>query len=98
MGRILVQIVLPILLPSVLYALWLLAERRRVEAAGTGKLPLWAEAPWLWLLALGVCFAGLIMVAIAVFGRDPTGGVYVAPHIENGEIVPGHVEPRPQAR
>jgi hypothetical protein len=98
MGRILLQIVLPILLPTALYALWLVAERRRVEAGGTGKPPLWAEAPWMWLLALGVCFAALLMMALSLFGGDSTKGVYVAPHVENGEIVPGHVEQKAPAR
>jgi hypothetical protein len=94
MLRILIQIVLPILLPALLYALWLAAERRRVDAAGTGEQPSWGEAPWVWLLALGLFFAAIIAVAIAVFGGEGIEGVYVPPHVEDGRVVPGHVAPR----
>ncbi len=93
MTRILVQVVFPILLPALLYALWLAAERRRVEAAGAGQRARWAEAPWFWLLALGVFFAGIIAVAIALFGGESIEGVYVPPQVKDGRIVPGHVVP-----
>jgi hypothetical protein len=93
MARILVQIVFPILLPALLYALWLAAERRRLETAGGGQRPGWAEAPWFWLLALGVFFAGIIAVAVALFGGESIEGVYVPPQIKDGRVVPGHVEP-----
>ena len=93
MGRILLQVVVPILLPAALYTLWLLAERRRVEAAGRAAAPRWAEAPWLWLLALGVFFAGIIALALALFGGESIVGEYVPPQVKDGRIVPGHVVP-----
>jgi hypothetical protein len=68
MARILLEFVLPILLPSLLYALW--------------------------LLALGLFFAALLTVALSVFSGDGIEGRYVPPQLENGRIVPGHVEPR----
>jgi len=92
MGRVLLQVVLPILLPALLYALWLAAERRRLEAVGGGRSR-WADAPWIWLLALGVFFAGVIAVAIAVFGGDSIEGQYVPPQIKDGVVIPGHVVP-----
>ncbi len=94
MSRILVQVVFPILLPALLYALWLTAERRRLEAAGHGGKTRWAEAPWLWLLALGLFFAGIIAVALSLFGGESVEGVYVPPQVQDGRIVPGHVEPK----
>lgn len=93
MGRFLIQVVFPIVLPALLYALWLMAERRRLEAAGTGHPPRWAEAPWLWLLALGLFFAAIIAVAFALFGGMSIDGVYVPPQVKDGQIVPGHVVP-----
>lgn len=94
MARILFQLVFPILLPTLLYALWLAAERRRVEAAGTGEKPGWSDAPWLWLLALGVFFAGVIAIAFALLGGGDMQGTYVPPSVRDGRIVPGHIEPR----
>ncbi len=94
MARILFQIVFPIVLPALLYALWMTAERRRAEAAGATDGPRWASAPWLWLLVLGVFFAGVLAAAIAVFGGEPWGGVYVPPELRDGRVVPGHVVPK----
>lgn len=96
MGRILLQVVIPILLPALLYTLWLLAERRRFEAAGGRAQPRWAEAPWLWLAVLGVFFAGVITIALALFGGESIIGEYVPPQIKDGRIVPGHVVPPSQ--
>jgi len=93
MGRILLQVVVPILLPSALYALWMLAERRRLEVAGAPGRQRWVEAPWLWLLALGLFFAGIIAMALALFGGESTVGEYVPPQVKDGRIVPGHVVP-----
>jgi Family of unknown function (DUF6111) len=93
MGRILLQVVVPILLPSALYALWMLAERRRLEAAGSPSPRHLVDAPWLWLLALGVFFAAIITMALALFGGESITGEYVPPQIKDGRIVPGHVIP-----
>ena len=92
MGRLLLQVVFPILLPALLYALWLAAERRRLEAAGAAGSR-WAEAPWIWLLALGVFFAGVIAVSVAFLGGDSIEGQYVPPQIKDGVVIPGHVVP-----
>lgn len=94
MARILFQLVFPILLPTLLYALWLAAERRRVEAAGTGEKPAWNDAPWFWLAALGVFFAGVIAVALALLGGGDMEGTYIPPSLRDGEVVPGRVQPR----
>ena len=93
MGRILLQVVLPILLPSALYTLWMLAERRRLAAAGSIPSRHWVDAPWLWLLALGVFFAGILAMAFALLGGDSILGEYVPPQVKDGQIVPGHVVP-----
>ena len=94
MARILFQFVFPILLPTLLYALWLTAQRRRMEAAGAGDKPGWSEAPWFWLGALGVFFAAIITFAFALLGGGDMQGTYVPPSVKDGQIVPGHVQPR----
>ena len=93
MGRIFLQVVLPILLPAILYTLWMVAERRRLEASGSAAPRHWVDAPWLWLLALGVFFAGIVALGLALFGGDSIVGEYVPPQVKDGRIVPGHVVP-----
>ena len=96
MGRILLQYLLPIVLPTVVYFAWLTAERRRAERAEAGKAPHWRDAPWLWLVGSGVALALVIAFASAFFGGADTAGRYVPPRVEDGRIVPGHVEPAPR--
>ena len=81
--RALLTIVVPLLLPTLLYGGWLALTRRRP--------PEWREAPWLGALVAGVA---LLLATLAVWGlgdRDVPGGHYVPPRLQGGEIVPGHV-------
>ena len=94
MARIFFQILLPIALPTILYLLWVAAERRRQERLGSGEAPQWQDAPWLWLGALGVFLAAIMAAALALLGGATTEGRYVPPQVIDGKIVPGHVEPK----
>jgi hypothetical protein len=98
MGRILLEFLLPLLLPTALYLLWLRAERRRIEQLGRGEAPRWQDAPFLWLALMGVVLAGAVLVALHYAGGSGTEGVYVPPRLIDGQVVPGHVEPRPPGR
>jgi hypothetical protein len=98
MLRVLLQYVIPIALPSVLYLAWLVYENRRVARGGTGVLRKWQEGPWVWLFAIGVVLAVSVAIALSLVGGYGTEGRYVPPRLENGRIVPGHVEPAPAAR
>jgi hypothetical protein len=91
MIRILLEYMLPIILPTVLYIGWLVAEQKRT-AAGAAPREI-KDAPWIWLLALGVFFAVLIALATALMGPSSIDGIYVPPQLKDGVIVPGHVEP-----
>jgi hypothetical protein len=81
MIRILLTYVLPLILPTVLYLLWLRF------AVARGRAP---EVPYVWLL-----LAGLVLVTITVFGLTLSGGTptgrYQPPHLEDGRVVPGRV-------
>ncbi|MFM7347814.1 MAG: DUF6111 family protein [Tagaea sp.] len=95
MTRILLQIVLPLLLPFIAYGVWLAIERRRAEKLGKGEVPGWSEAPVVWLGAAGLALAGIATAGFLLLqDGDKASGVYVPPHLENGRIVPGHIEPR----
>lgn len=94
MARIVFQILLPVALPTILYLLWVAAERRRRERLGSGEKLHWQDTPWLWLGALGVFLGAIITAAFALLGGATTEGRYVPPQVIDGEIVPGHVEPK----
>ena len=103
MIRLLVEFLLPLIAPSLLYAIWLGWSRRRQAQAEAepqdGASPPapalrgWREAPWLWLALMGV----VAMLAVAVtlgFSRSlGDGGTYVAPRVVDGKVVPGHLAP-----
>ena len=83
MIRILLTYVLPLILPTLLYLLWLRF------AVARGRTP---EVPYVWLL-----LAGLVLVTITVFGLTISGGSPTGtdhpPRIEEGRLVPRRVVP-----
>jgi hypothetical protein len=86
MGRAIITIVVPLLLPTILYVGWRVAIRRGLNLPST----------WMWLALSGLALASLALVAVSVDFGEPRNGVYVPPHLEGGEVVPGHVAPAPQ--
>lgn len=92
MIRVLLTIVLPLLLPTALYLLWVLAMRRTELTAGAQLL---RDIPLVWLAAAGLGLVAVVLVLVSLgFGGGSTG-VYVPPIIIDGKIVPGHVVPAP---
>lgn len=89
MPRELLTLVLPLVLPTVLYLLWLQAMRWSQNA---GPLS-WRAMPWLWLGLTGVGLTALVLFVVTVHFGTATPGVYIPPHVDdNGRIVPGHIE------
>lgn len=95
--RLLLEILLPLLLPALIWVGYGRVERRRAAA---GPLPWWASVPWLMtaVLMVGLLGAGLFWFALS--GGAPVGSVYQPAHMEDGRLVPGGYQPppRPQAR
>ncbi len=81
--RAALAILLPLLLPLILFVLW--------RALGLGKaLPEWFEdLPWVTLLASGVVLAGLTLGTWSLMERAPPGAEYQPPKLEGQEIQPG---------
>jgi hypothetical protein len=79
----------PLVLPTVLYLVWLRAARW----AETGNAVAWRRLPWVWLAAIGVALTALVLFVVTVHFGTATPGTYVPPRVENGRIVPGHIEP-----
>ncbi len=89
MTRILVQVILPLLVPIAVYALWTSYDRRR---RGIGGLPGWEEGNWYWAAVAGF---GLV-VAIFAVTMAATGngdGTYQPARMQDGKIVPGRLGP-----
>lgn len=94
MMRVVLTIVLPLLAPTVLYVAWMLSMGRGELAASAAA---WRALPWAWLAVAGAALAAVMLLAVVETGGRPEG-TYVAPHVEHGTVVPGHVEPAPAQR
>ena len=82
--RILLQIIVPLITPIVVYLLWAYWDTKR---QGRG-LPSWEEGKWFWAILLGV------FLAVITLGYFSTTGArvdteYISPRLENGRVVPG---------
>ena len=79
---------LPLVLPLVIYLLVIWATR--------GQSAHWLEeTPWLVLIGAGVALLALSLIGWSLLSGAPPSEVYIPPHMEGGEVVPGRtVEPR----
>ena len=75
-------------LPFILYGAYLLVLR-----VAPAPPPGQRRHPWVWLFIAGLA---LFVASFVIWGfteGDPTTGTYVAPHVVNGQVVPGYVKP-----
>ena len=84
MLRILLQYVLPLVLP---FAIYLIYARLARGPGGMG------DAPWLGLAATGVGLLAVSLVAWGLLGGSDPGETYVPARFEDGELVPGSTGP-----
>ncbi len=92
--RMFLTIVLPLVLPTLLYVLWLVAIRGGKVAGPAG----WMALPWPWLLLAGLALTSVLLVFISVHMGNSERGLYVPPQYIDGRVVPGHVVPADPAR
>jgi hypothetical protein len=88
MLREILTLVVPLVLPTVLYLVWLRAVRWSEEGGALA----WRKLPWVWLAAIGVMLTAIVLFVVTVGFGTAAPGIYVPPRFENGRIVPGHVE------
>lgn len=94
MIRVLLEFAVPLLLPTVLYGIWLAWARRRASTTGAAMPPGWRNAPWLVLAAIGTVLAVAAAVGSGLGrGTQDITGTYVPPRVIDGKVVPGHIEP-----
>lgn len=76
------------LLPFAFYGLYLLLLRWRPNATRP-------PTPWTPLFIAGLLLVVLSFVVLGLTEGESTQGVYIPPYVENGKIIPGHVEKKP---
>jgi hypothetical protein len=82
MLRVLLNYLLPLLLPFVVYFAYIGLTR--------GRVPGWLDrTPWLVLLVTGVVLLAASLVAWSLWSGAATDEIYLPPRIQDGEIVPG---------
>jgi hypothetical protein len=84
MLRVLLQYLLPLLLPFLAYAAYV--------ALAQGRLPDWltlSDRQWLMLGGAGVALMAISLVSWTLLSGSPPEETYVPPHLEDGRIVPG---------
>jgi type VI protein secretion system component VasK len=80
--RAFLTIIIPLLLPSAVYWMYLKFRQRQ-------GLP-FREVPWSWLIAAGVGLAVASLIVTWYADAAPTTGRYVPPQVIDGVVVPGH--------
>ncbi len=93
MIRKLITIILPLLLPTLIYFFWVwMARRQQIknDAEGTDR-KIFSDAPWIWL-SIGGCglLAVTLLITPLILGKPSKPGEYVAPQYREGKIIPGH--------
>jgi hypothetical protein len=91
MLRVVLTIVLPFLLPTGLYLLWIGTLGSPQEAGAIS----WAAVPWIWLAGAGAVLLAIVLFVVTVHFGSPQEGVYVPPRWEGNRVVPSHIEPLP---
>ncbi len=87
MTREILERLLLFAVPFLLYGAYLLLLRLRPQA------PTDRSHPWTLLFIAGLSLFALSFLVWGLTAGEPTTGTYVAPHMVNGKIVPGYVEP-----
>jgi Family of unknown function (DUF6111) len=84
MLRVLLQYLVPLLLPFAVYAVYLLlTEHRQPDWLGLDG------RQWLLLGGAGLTLVAISMVTWSLLSGAPPSEKYIPPHLEDGRIVPG---------
>lgn len=91
MLRVFLTVILPLLLPTALYLLWVGA----LGASPQGGAISWGTVPWIWLAGAGAVLLAIVLIVVTVGFGSSQQGVYVPPRWQGDRIIPGHIEPAP---
>lgn len=70
MGRIII-ILGSLLVPFIVYGLWLALTRRKLKLMAEGRLPAWQALPWTWLIVSGVLLMATVLITLRLLDIDP---------------------------
>jgi hypothetical protein len=87
MTRIILERLLLFAVPFALYAIYVALMQLRPPAATV------RQTPWTMLFIAGLSLFALSFIVWGITEGEPTTGRYVAPHLVNGTVVPGYVQP-----
>lgn len=88
MGRLILQIVIPLVLPTIVYILWVKYQLKQNPNANIR-----VKKPWFWLISTGCVLTITVMLFFGLSqGKDPDG-TYQPPVYKDGKIIPGHMVP-----
>lgn len=90
MSRFIVQYVLPLLLPTLVFVGWLVLTRKPGETRAETMARL-QGGPWYWLVVAGFVLMAAGFMYLGLSHDNPPGSVYAPPRVENGRVVPGHM-------
>ncbi|MBV9540260.1 MAG: hypothetical protein JO167_03250 [Alphaproteobacteria bacterium] len=86
MTRVLLERLLLFAVPFAVYGVYLLLMRFFPSTPQR-------RHPWTWLFVAGLALFAASFLVWRFTDTEPTTGLYVAPHVVNGKIVPGYVKP-----
>jgi len=87
MGRVFLTIIVPLLLPTALYAAGRVLVGKQINV----------PAVWIWLAVAGLALASAMLILVSVDFGAPKEGQYVPPQVApGGAIVPGHIKQAPR--
>jgi len=90
MIRVVLEYLLPLILPAAVYLAWTWIVGKRPR--GPGDPVAWYQGPWFWVILAGfVLLAAALGVTAFKSGGSPEG-TYVPPRVEGGRIVPGQIK------
>lgn len=94
MIRLLIEFIVPLMLPTALYGLWVAWSQRRGVTTSGAAAPGWRGAPWIWLVGIGIALAVAAAIGTGLgSNQGDIKGTYVPPRVIDGKVVPGHVDP-----
>ena len=85
----LLTVVLPLMLPTLIYMAYMMIDRRKAAASGGAVVPWWVGAPWTWLITGGVLLAAIVLVTVALTGGFDTSGTYHPARLIDGKVIEG---------